>query len=97
MVSQLHYVTVQYHPLSHLKYGNNPMRKEVKIGFPFTCSVEKDMKMFYDSLNEKDQRHYAALEAKKLCYGGISYIAELFNCARPTIYDGLDELKKKTS
>ena len=55
------------------------------------------MKMFYDSLNEKDQRHYAALEAKKLCYGGITYIAQLFNCARPTIYEGLDEFKKKTS
>ena len=37
------------------------MAKEVKIGFPFTPDIEKDMKMFYDSLNEKDQRHYAAL------------------------------------
>jgi len=72
------------------------MTKEVKIGFPFRADIEQDMKMFYDSLNEKDQRHYAALEAKKLCYGGITYIAELFNCARPTIYDGLDDLKKKT-
>lgn len=41
--------------------------------------------------------NYAALEAKKLCYGGITYIAQLFNCARPTIYEGLDEFKKKTS
>lgn len=73
------------------------MRAEVKIGFPFTADTEKDMKMFYDSLNEKDQRHYAALEAKRLCYGGITYIAELFNCARPTIHNGLDELKKTTS
>ena len=73
------------------------MKKEVRIGFPFTPSIEEDMKLFYNSLNEKDQRHYAALEAKKLCYGGITYIAELFNCARPTIQDGLDEFKKKTS
>jgi hypothetical protein len=73
------------------------MTKEVKIGFPFRPDIEEDMKLFYDSLNEKDQRHYAALEAKKLCYGGITYIAELFNCARPTIYDGLADLKKKTS
>ena len=46
-----------------------------------------------DSLNEKDQRHYAALEAKKLCHGGITYIAELLNCARPTIYDGLNDFR----
>lgn len=77
--------------------GNSHMVTKVKIGFPFTPSIEKDMKLFYDSLNEKDKRHYAALEAKKLCYGGITYIAELFNCTRPTIHDGLDELKKKTS
>jgi hypothetical protein len=69
------------------------MAKEVTIGFPFRPDIEQDMKMFYDSLNEKDQRHYAALEAKKLCYGGITYIAQLFNCARPTIYEGLDEFK----
>ena len=71
------------------------MRKEVRIGFPFSPDIEEDMKIFYNSLNEKDQRHYAALEAKKLCYGGVTYIAELFNCARPTIYEGLDELKKR--
>jgi hypothetical protein len=70
------------------------MTKEVKIGFPFRPDIEQDMKLFYDSLNEKDQRHYASLEAKKLCYGGITYISELFNCARSTIHDGLDELKK---
>lgn len=72
------------------------MTAEVKIGFPFTPDIESDMKMFYNSLNEKDKRHYAALEAKKLCYGGVTYISELFNCARPTIHDGLGELKKKT-
>jgi hypothetical protein len=73
------------------------MGGEVGIGFPFKAETERDMKLFYDSLNEKDQRHYAALEAKKLCYGGITYISELFNCARPMIYDGLEELKKKNS
>lgn len=73
------------------------MAIKVTIGFPFRPDIEEDMKMFYNSLNEKDRRHYAALEAKKLCYGGITYISELFNCARPTIHDGLDEIKKKTS
>jgi hypothetical protein len=73
------------------------MQSKVQIGFPFKRETEENMKLFYDSLNEKDQRHYAALEAPKLCYGGITYISELFNCARPNVYDGLDELKKKTS
>ena len=71
------------------------MSKGAKIGYPYSPDVEKDMKMFYESLNEKDKRHYAALEAKKLCYGGITYIAELFDCARPTINEGFEEFKKK--
>lgn len=65
------------------------------IGFPYTPSMERDMKMFYKSLNEKDRRHYAALEAKKLCYGGMSYIAELLGCDRSTVEEGLEEFKKK--
>ena len=71
------------------------MVEEMKIGFPFRPDIEEDIKLFYNSLNEKDQRHYATLEAKKLCHGGITYIAELFNCARSTIHDGLEEFKKK--
>jgi len=71
------------------------MVTENKIGFPFTPTVEKHMKAFYDSLNEKDKRHYAALEAEKLCYGGMTYLAELLNCSRSTIHEGFEEIKKK--
>jgi len=70
-------------------------KKKVLIGYPYTFSMERDMKMFYDSLNEKDRRHYAALEAKKLCYGGITYIADLFGCDRDTVSSGIEEIKKK--
>jgi len=63
--------------------------------YPYAADSERYMKMFYNSLNEKDKRHYAALEAQKLCYGGISYISELLNCAKSTIHDGIEELKKK--
>jgi len=59
--------------------------------------VEKRMQYFYESLSEKDKRHYAAIEADKLGHGGINYIAELFGCSRRTIYNGLSELKKKGS
>ena len=57
-------------------------------------NIEISMQYFYTSLSEKDKRHYAAVEAEKLGYGGINYIAALFSCSRQTVYDGLGELKK---
>lgn len=62
---------------------------------PYTKAVENGMKLFHKSLNEKDKRHYAAIEAHKLGDGFVSYISELFNCSRQTIYSGLEELNKK--
>jgi predicted transcriptional regulator len=68
--------------------------KQNKITYPYSPITERRMKRFYNSLNEKDKRHYAAIEAIKLDYGGITYIAELLNCARSTIHDAIEELKK---
>ena len=65
------------------------------VRFPYTPSTERDMKMFYDSLNEKDKRHYAALEARKLCHGGTTYISDLLGCDRSTVQIGVEEFKKK--
>ncbi len=72
-------------------------RMETKKGleFPYTPEVERHMKMFYNSLNEKDKRHYVALEANKLRYGGVTYISDLLNCDRATVQSGLEEFKKK--
>jgi len=36
---------------------------------------------------------YAGVEALKLPYGGVSYIARLFGCSRDTILRGIKELK----
>ena len=69
--------------------------KQNKTPYPYSPTTERWMKMFYDSLNEKDRRHYAAIEAYKLGHGGINYISELFDCSRQTIYSGLEELEKK--
>ena len=69
--------------------------EEQVIKFPYVPAVERHMKKFYGSLNEKDKRHYAALEANKLDYGGITYISELLGCDRSTIQNGLEEFKKK--
>jgi len=60
----------------------------------YTEELEILMYRYYFSLSEKDKRHYAAVEAAKLGYGGINYIAELFGCNRDTITAGLEELKK---
>lgn len=69
--------------------------KQNKTPYPYSPTTERWMKMLYNSLNEKDRRHYAAIEAIKLDYGGITYVAELLNCARSTIHDAIEEFKKK--
>ena len=53
------------------------------------------MKRLYDSLSEKDRRRYAAVEAKKLGYGGISYICSLFLCDDKTVKKGMRELENE--
>jgi len=68
--------------------------KEAKL-WPYTEKTESVMKYFYASLNEKDRRHYAAVEACKLSHGGIEYIARLLGCSKQTIYAGIEELEKK--
>jgi hypothetical protein len=55
-------------------------------------NVERQMKELYGSLNEKDRRRYAAVEAAKLGYGGQTYIVELFGCDYKTLRRGLEEL-----
>ena len=50
------------------------------------------MHEMYDRLSEKDKRLYAGVEALKLPYGGVSYIAELFGCSRNTVMRGIIEL-----
>jgi hypothetical protein len=57
-----------------------------------TLQLERLMKGFYDSLNEKDRRRYAAVEANKFGHGGVSYIARVLECDPNTIRRGQDEL-----
>ena len=62
----------------------------------YDLTIEDLMCRLYFNLSEKDQRHYAAIEAAKLGHGGINYIADLFGCCRQTVASGLEELKKTT-
>jgi hypothetical protein len=55
--------------------------------------IEEQMRNLYQSLSEQDQRRYAAIEAKKLGYGGISYICRLFACDPSRVKCGLAELE----
>lgn len=50
------------------------------------------MQSFYNTLSEKDQRRYAAVEARRLGHGGIAYVAGIFGCSTKTISRGIQEL-----
>lgn len=59
---------------------------------PYTKEIEAQMQELYSRLPEKSRRLYAGVESSKLAYGGISYIAQLFNCSRDTVLKGIKEL-----
>ena len=60
----------------------------------YSNSIESEMKNFYKYLSEKDKRRYAAIEAKKFGWGGISYVMQLWGCSRNTIIKGIEDLEK---
>lgn len=68
------------------------------MAFVFTkawdAAVEKNLRDFYDTLSEKEQRRFAAVQARQLGYGGVKYIAKVLGCSRRTIERGLAELEK---
>ncbi len=64
---------------------------------PYDPALEEQMRNLYQSLSEKARRRYAAIEAKKLGYGGISYVCRLFGCDEGRVKRGLSELEKPLS
>jgi hypothetical protein len=66
------------------------------MAFQFTARYERDveerMQGFYQTLSEKDRRRYAAIEARKLGRGGVSYVAEVLGCSTRTIERAAREL-----
>ena len=58
----------------------------------YSHEIEHSMRMFHDSLSEKDRRRYAAIEAAKLGHGGTAYIAALLGCDPKTIRQGQHDL-----
>ena len=63
----------------------------------YSPEIESQILNFYNSLSEKDRRRYAAIEATKLGYGGITYIRSILQCDDRTITRGLQELNAELS
>ncbi len=61
----------------------------------YNKAIEEDMLYVFDLMDEKAQRHYAAIEAIKLGHGGISYISSLFGISEKTVSRGMEEIKKR--
>ena len=63
----------------------------------YSPEIESKILNFYNSLSEKDRRRYAAIEATKLGYGGVTYIRSILHCDDRTITRGLQELNSELS
>ncbi len=63
----------------------------------YPSEIEPQILIFYNSLSEKDRRRYAAIEATKLGYGGITYIRSILQCNDRTITRGVQELNAELS
>ncbi len=58
----------------------------------FDEATERQMREFCRTLSEKDQRRYAAMQARQLGHGGIEYVSEVLGCSTRTISRGMTEL-----
>ncbi len=61
----------------------------------YSPAVAIQMIRFYNSLNERDRRRYAAVEAVKLGHGGIAFISRLLGCDPKTIVRGVADLESE--
>jgi len=59
---------------------------------PYDPKIERLMKQYFGRLPEKERRHYAAIEAQKLGFGGKTYISKLMPINRHAINKKLFEL-----
>ena len=58
----------------------------------YNTEIEQKMLLYSSQLSEKDKRHYAAVEASKLGYGGKSYLSSLLKISRARINRGIQDL-----
>ena len=60
---------------------------------PYTAEAAHHARAVCETLSEKDQRRFAAVEAQRLGRGGIAYVATVLQCSRRTIERGLHDLE----
>lgn len=60
----------------------------------YDTAHEDTMRLYCRSLPEDHRRRYAALEALKIGYGGVAYVARVLGMSRRTIYTGIRELQQ---
>jgi len=63
----------------------------------YSRETEETMRSFFNTLNEKDRRRYAGIEALKLGHGGLKYIARILGCSRRTVKKGAREVSGLSS
>lgn len=59
---------------------------------PYTQKTENIMRRYYESLNERDRRRDAGIQAIILGHGGQNYIAKVLGCSRNTVRKGAVEV-----
>jgi hypothetical protein len=79
--------------------GSNPASPEIKGGTMgefrgYDQNHEETMRLYCRSLPEDHRRRYAAVEALKIGFGGVAYIARVLGMSRRTVYAGIDELER---
>jgi hypothetical protein len=60
----------------------------------FDAVHEEAMRLYGRSLPEDHRRRYAAIEALKIGYGGVAYVARVLGMSRRTIHTGIRELEQ---
>jgi hypothetical protein len=58
----------------------------------YSTKEETMMQQFYHGLNEKEKRHYVAVESMKFGHGAQQYLCDLFGICHATIRRGVWEL-----
>lgn len=58
--------------------------------------IEQKMRAFFETLNEKDRRRYAGIEAVKLGHGGQKYLSSVLGCHPQTVMAGIYEITNGT-
>jgi len=59
---------------------------------PFDEVVQTQTRNVFETFNEKDRRRFAAIQARQLGHGGITYISNLLGISESTISRGIAEL-----